>query len=254
MAKKVIGINTNDLPKLTAAEIEKMLLLIKGGHNELREKFLLANSRLVLSSVQRYANSKESPDDLFQVGMLGLMKALDNFDVAQGVRFSTYAVPMILGEMRRFIREGTALKVGRSIRDVAYRAIIARDKLERASVQEASLAEIAEEAGISYREVVSALDAIAEPVSLYEPAYSDGEDSVEVIDQIKDPRADTDFAERLALRAGIDELPEREKTVIISRYYQGNTQMEIAEALELSQAQVSRLEKSAIERLRSCCL
>lgn len=247
----ITGICTSSLPKLTAKESEEMIKLIKSGRNDLREKFLMANARLVLSMVQRFNNTRESSDDLFQVGMLGLIKAVDNFDVSQNVRFSTYAVPMVLGEIRRFVREGTAMKVGRNLRDIAYKAIQARDKIERAKVQEASLTEIAEEIDIPYRDVVSALDAIAEPVSIYEPVFNDSGDGMLIVDQIKDPHSETDYIDIVTLREAIKKLPERERKVLIYRYYHGRTQMEIAKALNMSQAQVSRLEKSAINELKS---
>lgn len=246
----ITGISTSTLPKLTAKESEQMIRQIKSGRSDLRETFLMANARLVLSMVQRFGRSKENADDLFQVGMLGLMKAVDNFDVSLNVRFSTYAVPMVLGEIRRFVREGTAMKVGRNLRDIAYRAVQARDRLERARVHEVSLAEIAAEIEVPYREVVSALDAIAEPLSIYDPVFSDTDDGMLVLDQIKDGRNEIDFVDRLTLRDGIKNLPERERLVVLYRYFQGRTQTEIAEALQMSQAQVSRLEKNAIGRLK----
>lgn len=250
MVKKVWGIDTDKLPRMTGAEQHETLVAIKNGRTDLREKFLLANARLVLSAVQRFDNTRESPDDLFQVGMIGLIKALDNFDVTLNVRFSTYAIPMIIGEIRRYIREGSAFKVGRNVRDIAYRAVKARESLEARGVREASLSEIADELGVPYREVVGALDAIAEPQSIYEQAYGSDEEGAEIIDLVKDPRADSDYADRIVLRDGIEALPEREKRVIIMRYYHGRTQTEIADELEMSQAQVSRLEKSAVARLR----
>ena len=250
MVKKVTGIDTAKLPKMSAAEQRETLLAIKNGHTELREKFLLANVRLVLSAVQRFENTRESPDDLFQVGMIGLMKALDNFDVTLNVRFSTYAIPMVIGEIRRYIREGSAFKVGRNVRDIAYRAVKARESLEARGIREASLSEIADELGVPYREVVGALDAIAEPQSIYEQAYGSDDEGAEIVDLVKDPRADGDYADRIVLRDGIEALPEREKRVVIMRYYQGRTQTEIADELEMSQAQVSRLEKSAVAKLR----
>ncbi|MDD3946709.1 MAG: sigma-70 family RNA polymerase sigma factor [Clostridia bacterium] len=246
----ITGISTSTLPKLTAKESESMIRLIKAGRSDLRETFLMANARLVLSMVQRFGKSKENADDLFQVGMLGLMKAVDNFDVSLDVRFSTYAVPMVLGEIRRYVREGTAMKVGRNLRDIAYRAVQARDRLERAKVKEVSLAEIAAEIDVPYREVVSALDAIAEPLSIYDPVFSDTDDGMLVLDQIKDKRSDIDYVDRLTLREGIKSLPEREKLVVLYRYFMGKTQTEIADALKMSQAQVSRLEKNAIGRLK----
>lgn len=252
MSKRVniTGISTSSLPKLTATESLEMIKEIKAGREDLRETFLMSNMRLVLSGVQRFGNTKESSDDLFQEGMLGLIKALDNFDTSLNVRFSTYAVPMVLGEIRRYVREGTALKVGRNLRDVAYKAIQARDKIERERVQEASLSEIAEEIDLPLREVVSALDAIAEPVSLYEPVFSETDEGMQIIDQLRDPETEEDRTDVMTLREGIRTLPEREREVLIARYYKGKTQTEIARALRMSQAQVSRLEKSAIARLK----
>jgi len=246
----ITGISTSTLPKLTAKESDAMIRQIRAGNRDLRETFLMANARLVLSMVQRFGKSKEQADDLFQVGMLGLMKAVDNFDVSLDVRFSTYAVPMVLGEIRRFVREGTAMKVGRNLRDIAFRAVQARDRLERAKVHEASLTEIAAEIDVPYRDVVSALDAIAEPLSIYDPVFSDTDDGMLVLDQIKDSHSEVDNVDRLTLREGIKELPERERTVLLYRYFLGRTQTEIAQALQMSQAQVSRLEKNAIGRLK----
>ena len=250
MAKKVIGIDVSTLPKLTGVELEDLLFKIKSGQNELKEYFLLANARLVLSAVQKFRNTKESSDDLFQVGMLGLIKALDNFDATLGLKFSTYAVPMVIGEIRRFVREGTAFKVGRSVRDVAYKAVQVRERIEREGLKEATLPEIAEALKLPYYEVVSALDALAEPQSVYEEVYSDDGDGVEIIDLLKDPRSDGDYADRIVLREGVESLPEKEHDVIVMRYYQGCTQTEIATRLDVSQAQVSRLEKNAISKLR----
>jgi RNA polymerase sporulation-specific sigma factor len=253
MAQKVniCGLCTSTLPKLTAKESDAMLKRLKGGEPELREEFLYKNMRLVLSMVQRYSGSKENADDLFQVGMLGLVKALDNFDVNLGVMFSTYAVPMILGEMRRFLRDSTALKVGRGLRDIAYRTIQAREEMEARSTQEASLFEIAKELNVPYRDVVSALDAIAEPLSLYEQVYSDGEDSLMVLDQISDKKDENTYIDTYVLKDEMKKLPEKERLVLELRYFQGQTQNEISKSLNISQAQISRLEKSGIERMRA---
>ncbi len=249
MVRKVNGVDVSALPKLTGKEQEELLKLVKSGRSDLREKFLLANTGLVLSAVHRFRNSKESSDDLFQVGMLGLIKALDNFDVSLNLKFSTYAVPMVMGEIRRYVREGTAFKVGRRVRDIAYQAVLARERLETDGKQ-ATLSEIADELGVPYYEVVGALDAIAEPQSVYEQVYGD-DDGAEIIDIIRDPRTDCDYAERTVLKDGVGDLPQKEKSVILMRYYEGCTQTEIAEALEISQAQVSRLEKNAISKLRT---
>lgn len=253
MSYKVVitGISTAELPKFTAKESEDMLRRIKNGETCLREKFLESNVRLVLSMVQRFKTDRDNADDLFQVGMLGLIKALDNFDISLNVRFSTYAVPMIIGEIRRYLREGTCMKVGRGLRDIAYRAMQARDKLELSRTNEVTLTEIAEEIDVPYREVVSALDAISEPISIYEAAYSDSDDSVLVVDQISDKQDLDTVVNGITLKDEISKLPERERKVLLLRYYQGRTQMEISSELQMSQAQVSRLEKSAIQKLKA---
>lgn len=251
MSNKVVitGIRTDDLPKLTAKESQELLVRIKNGEKHLRKTFLEGNMRLVLSMVQRFRTSKESADDLFQVGMLGLMKAVDHFDVSMNVRFSTYAVPMICGEIRRFIRENSGFKVGRALRDVAYKAMQARDRLELGRENEATLTEIAAEIDVPVFEVVNAMDAITEPVSLYDAAYGE-EDGAMVVDQIGDGKSFDSILNGVTLREEISQLPEREKTVLFLRYYEGRTQTEISKKMQVSQAQVSRLEKSAIERLR----
>lgn len=253
MSYKVVitGVSTSDLPRMTAKESDEMLRKIKDGDQELRKKFIENNMRLVLSMVQRFKTDKNNADDLFQVGMLGLIKALDNFDVSLNVRFSTYAVPMIMGEIRRYLREGSGFKVGRNLRDVAYKAMQAREKLETGSEREASLSEIAEEINVPYREVVSALDAISEPVSIYESVFSDSDDAMLVVDQISDKTDLDSVINSVTLKEEIGKLPDREKSVLTLRYYQGRTQMEISEELKMSQAQVSRLEKSAIQKLKS---
>ena len=251
MVKKVMGIDVNKLPEFSSCEIDSMIREIKKGRVELREEFLLANVRLVLLAIKKFKPVKESPDDLFQVGMLGLIKATDNFDTSFNLKFSTYAVPMIYGEMRRFVREGTAFKVGRQVRDVAYKAVQAREKLEKEG-KEATLNEIAEELNLPYYEVISALDALVEPQSMYQEVYGDDGDGVEIVDLVKDPKSDCDYVEKITLLDGVKSLPERERRVIEMRYYQGSTQTEIAKVLCVSQAQVSRLEKGAIERLREC--
>lgn len=253
MSQKVIisGINTDSLPKLNAKESEEMLRQIKlNGRQDLRSTFIEGNMRLVLSMVQRFRTDKVSADDLFQVGMLGLIKSLDNFDVSLNVRFSTYAVPMILGEMRRYVRESTAMKVGRSLRDIAYRAMQAREKLELGSVNEASLSEIAAEINEPYADVVDALDSISDPLSIYDSAYSDEEDNLMVVDTISDKVSVDDMVNKIALDDEMNKLPDLEKSVLNLRYFQGKTQMEISQELDMSQAQISRLERNAITKLR----
>ncbi len=249
---RITGVNTSTLPILCAKESEEILRRIKKGEEKLRDLFIEGNMRLVLSLVQRFNTDKVSPDDMFQVGVLGLIKALDNFNVDLNVKFSTYAVPMIIGEIRRFIRESTALKVGRGVRDIAYKAMQARTKLEKDKTN-VDLAEIAAEINVPYAEVIGALDAISEPISLYEKSYND-EESMMVVDKIKDPQGEEELIDRLALGDEIQKLPEKERKIIDLRYYQGKTQTEISQELQISQAQISRLEKSAIGKLRTAFL
>lgn len=251
MNKKVMGIDVSKLPEFSSVEIDSMIKEIKKGRMELREQFLLANVRLVLLAIKKFRASKESSDDLFQVGMLGLIKATDNFDTSLNLKFSTYAVPMIYGEMRRFVREGTAFKVGRQVRDVAYKAVQARERMEKEG-KEVNLNDIAEELNLPYYEVISALDALVEPQSMYQEVFGEDGDGVEMVDLLKDPKSDGDYVENVTLLEGVKSLPERERKVIEMRYYQGSTQTEIARVLDVSQAQVSRLEKGAIARLREC--
>ena len=253
MAHKVTicGLDTNKLPRLTAKESDEYLRRIKSGDEKARETFLLANMRLVLSMVHRFSGAMADPDDLFQVWCLGLVKALNHFDPSFGVMFSTYAVPMILGEIRRFVRESNGIKVSRGMRDTAYRAMQAREALERRNVADPTLYEIAEEMDAPVKEVVCALDAISTPMSLYEPISGEGADSLLVLDGVIGERnPEENWTERLDLKSAIDRLPEPEKQVLGLRYYKGRTQMEVSGALGISQAQVSRLENTAIKRLR----
>ena len=254
MAHKVTvcGLDTNKLPKLTAKESEECLRLIKSGDTAAREKFLLANMRLVLSMVHRFSGVAVDPDDLFQIGCLGLVKALNHFDLRFGVCFSTYAVPMILGEIRRFVREGSGIKVSRSLRDTAYRAMQARESLEQKNVADPTLYEIAEEMDVPVKEVVCALDAISAPMSLFDPISGEGDDSLLVIDGIaSEKNPEENWTERLDLKQALVELPAQEREIVDLRFYKGRTQMEVSRELGISQAQVSRLENTAIKRLRS---
>lgn len=254
MAHKVnvCGLDTNKLPKLTSEESIECLKRIKAGDAAARERFLLANMRLVLSMVHRFSNAQANPDDLFQIGCLGLVKALNHFDLRFGVRFSTYAVPMVLGEIRRYIREMNGVKVSRAMRDTAYRAMQAREALEGRNVVDPSLYEIAEEMDVPVKEVVCALDAIAAPMSLYDPISGEGEDSLLVIDGIAAERSPEEgWSERIDLRRAIDGLPDAEKEILDLRYFRGRTQTEVSRELGISHAQVSRLENTAIKRLRS---
>lgn len=254
MAHKVTvcGLDTNKLPKLTAKESEEYLIRIKAGDKEAREVFLLANMRLVLSMVHRFSSANADSDDLFQVGCLGLVKALNHFDPSYGVRFSTYAVPMILGEIRRFVRESNGIKVSRALRDTAYRAMQARESLEERNVADPSLYEIAEEMDVPVKEVVCALDAISTPMSLYEPISGEGADSLLVMDGIaSEKNPEEGWSESLDLKNAMRDLPEQERAVLLLRYYKGRTQTEVSRELGISQAQVSRLENNAIKRLRT---
>ncbi len=247
----ICGIDTSLLPKLSGKECDALILKIKSGDTEARDLFLRANMRLVLSIVGRFSKSNESSDDLFQVGMIGLLKALDNFDATLDVRFSTYAVPMIIGEIKRFLRDRTSIKVSRSMRDTAYKALKAREKLIESSVNEPNMLEIAEEIGVSVKEVACALDAVSEPVSFYEPVFSDGEEGMEILDQLADKKENSDnWSERISLYEALKNVPERELEVVRLRYFDGKTQIEISEIVGISQAQVSRLEKSAMAKLR----
>ncbi|MCI8732728.1 MAG: sigma-70 family RNA polymerase sigma factor [Clostridia bacterium] len=248
----ICGIDTSALPKLNSKECDALLKKIKAGDKEARDLFLRANMRLVLSCVGRFSKSQESADDLFQVGMVGLLKALENFDISLDVRFSTYAVPMILGEIRRVLRDRTSIKVSRSMRDTAYKALKARERMIENSVNEPNMVEIAEEIGVPISEVACALDAVSEPISFYEPVYSDGEESLALLDQLADKKENSDnWSEKISLYEALKEVPERELEVIKMRYFDGRTQIEISQEVGISQAQVSRLEKSALERIRT---
>lgn len=253
MHKVVInGIDTRSLPKLKPKECEELLELVKKGDKEAKDKLVVANIRLVLSIVQRFSNRAGS-DDLFQSGMIGLMKAIDGFDSKFNVRFSTYAVPMISGEIRRFIKDSTGIKVSRSMRDTAYKALRAKEMLELKNSTSPTMLEIASEIDIPLKEVVCALDAVSETVSLQECVYNDGEDGLLLMEQIADSTQNEEtWSTSLALREGIKSLPEREKSVLAMRYYLGKTQTEISKNMGISQAQVSRLEKNALGKIKEC--
>lgn len=247
----ICGMDTSSLPKLSAAESEELLRRIGEGDEDAKERFLNANMRLVLSVVGRFSASRESADDLFQAGMVGMMKALNNFDRSLGMRFSTYAVPMIIGEIRRTLRDRTGVKVPRSLRDLAYKALKAREKIVETDMRDPALTEIAEEIGVTMRDVACALDAVSEPVSFFDPAFSDEEDGMQIMDKLSDERENADvWSERISLAEALKEVPERELSVLKMRYFDGKTQNEISERIGVSQAQVSRLEKSAVSRLK----
>ena len=248
---ELCGVNTGQLPGLTEAEKRQLLTLAHAGDAGARERMVEGNLRLVLSVVQRFAQRGENLDDLFQVGCIGLIKAIDNFDPAQPVRFSTYGVPMIIGEIRRFLRDNNALRVSRSLRDTAYRAMQARETLEKQLGREPTMDEIAGEAGLSRREVTAALESVVEPVSLEEPVYTDGGDAMYLIDQVRDPDGEDSWISGLQFRQTVAGLTPREKRIMELRYLRGKTQMEVAQEIGISQAQVSRLEKGALNQFRA---
>ena len=247
---EICGVNTTKLPTLTAAETDALLHRAKDGDAAAREKLVEGNLRLVLSVIQRFSGRGENADDLFQVGCVGLLKAIDNFDTSQNVRFSTYGVPMIIGEIRRFLRDNNALRVSRSLRDTAYRAMQSREELEKQLGREPTVDEIARKTGLSRREVSAALESVVEPLSLEEPVYADGGDAVYVIDQVRDPDGEDSWISGLQFRQTVAGLTPREKRIMELRYLKGKTQMEVAREIGISQAQVSRLEKAALEQFR----
>ena len=249
---EICGVNTARLPLLKTAEKEALFKKITQGDTSAREKYIEGNLRLVLSVIKRFSSSSENADDLFQIGCIGLIKAIDNFDSTLGVKFSTYAVPMIIGEIRRFLRDNNSIRVSRSLKDTAYKAIYARDTLTRKNLKEPTMEEIAAEVGISKEDIVYALDAMQNPMSLYEPVYTDGGDTLYVMDQISDKKNREDnWIEELSLNDAMNHLNERENFILRLRFYEGKTQMEVAEEIHISQAQVSRLEKSALKSIRT---
>ena len=248
---EICGVNTAKLPTLKADEMTELLRRSHAGDAQARETLIQGNLRLVLSVIQRFASRGENADDLFQVGCVGLIKAIDNFDVTQNVRFSTYGVPMIIGEIRRYLRDNSAIRVSRSMRDTAYRVLQAREKLQRDNQREPTVEQIAKELDIPREEVVFAMDAVVDPVSLFDPVYSDGSDTVCVMDQVRDTRnTDESWLDRLALREAVSKLTPREQHILALRFYEGKTQMEVSGEIGISQAQVSRLEKNAISAIR----
>ncbi len=248
---EICGVNTSELPSIGDEEKRALLIAAHAGDKNARRRLIVGNLRLVLSIIQRFSSRKESFDDLFQVGCVGLVKAIDNFNTELDVKFSTYAVPMIIGEVRRYLRDNNPIRVSRSMRDLAYRSLGVREEILRRENREPSTEEIAERLGEDRFAVGRAMEAIAQPVSLYESVYSDGDDSVYVIDQLRDLEASEEsWIEDISLREALGRLGERERLIITRRFYAGRTQMEIAEEIGISQAQVSRLEKSAIEKIR----
>jgi len=248
---EICGVNTSKLPVLKEAEMKRLVLAMKNGDESAREIFINGNLRLVLSVIQRFNNRGENVDDLFQVGCIGLMKAIDNFDLEQNVRFSTYAVPMIIGEIRRYLRDNNSIRVSRSLRDIAYRALLVRDRLINENNKEPTISQIAKELEIPREEVVFALDAIQDPVSLFEPIYHDGGDAIYVMDQISDNKnIDDSWLENISIKEAMKKLNDREKLILTLRFFNGRTQMEVADEIGISQAQVSRLEKTALRHMR----
>lgn len=248
---EICGVNTSKLPVLTNEEMQKLFIKIKAGDFKAREEFIQGNLRLVLSIIQRFNRRGEHVDDLFQVGCIGLIKAIDNFDLSQNVRFSTYAVPMIIGEIRRYLRDNNSIRVSRSLRDIAYKALNAREQLINRNSKEPTIYEIAEELNLPKEDVVFALEAIQEPVSLFEPIFHDSGDAIFVMDQVKDEKAEDEiWLREIALREAMGKLNNREKQILNLRFYEGKTQMEVAEEIGISQAQVSRLEKNALRQMR----
>lgn len=248
---EICGVNTAKLKTLTAEEMRELLVKSHAGDAEARQTLIDGNLRLVLSIIQRFTGRRENMDDLFQVGCIGLIKAVDNFNTELDVKFSTYAVPMIIGEVRRYLRDNNTIRVSRSVRDLAYRALQLREQLTKARGEEPTVDELAEKLGEKKENVVRAMEAIVEPISLYEPVYSDSGDSIYVMDQLSDDRnTDEAWLEDIALREAMKQLGERERKIINLRFYRGKTQMEIAEEIGISQAQVSRLEKGALARIK----
>lgn len=248
---EICGVNTSKLRVLTNDEKTELLKKIKAGDKAAKDEFIKCNLRLVLSVIQRFHNRGENLDDLFQVGCIGLIKSINNFDLSQNVRFSTYAVPMIIGEIRRYMRDNNSIRVSRSLRDTAYKALTEREKLQSKNSREPTVEEIAKAMGVEREHVVTALDAIMDPVSLYEPVYTENGDSVYVMDQVRDQQnSDENWVDEIVLREAIQGLGEREKNILTLRFLKGKTQMEVAEEIGISQAQVSRLEKGALTRIK----
>lgn len=247
----ICGVNTEQLPVLKESEKTELLKKIKSGDSTAREKYIQGNLRLVLSVIRRFSSSKENMDDLFQIGCIGLIKAIDNFDTSLNVKFSTYAVPMIIGEVKRFLRDSHPVRVSRSLRDIAYKAIYTKEALMKQQTKEPTVSEIAEILNVSKEEIAYAIDAIQSPVSLFEPVFSEGNDTLYVMDQISDKKNKEEYwIENLALCDAMKRLQKREKNIIRLRFFEGKTQMEIADEIGISQAQVSRLEKHALKYMK----
>ena len=249
---EICGVNTSKLPVLKAEEKEELFKKIREGDKQAREIYIKGNLRLVLSVIKRFQNSSENADDLFQIGCIGLIKAIDNFDTTLNVKFSTYAVPMIIGEIRRYLRDNNAIRVSRSLRDIAYKAIYAKEHYMKENLKEPTIQEIASEIGIEKEMIVYAMDAIQNPISLFEPVYTEGGDTLYVMDQISDKKnKEEHWVENLSLQEALNRLGNRERNIIELRFYEGKTQMEVADEIGISQAQVSRLEKNALKSMKN---
>ena len=249
---EICGVNTAELPLLKAKEKEELLKKIKQGDANAREQFIKGNLRLVLSIVQRFNQSNENIDDLFQIGCIGMIKAIDNFDLSQNVQFSTYAVPMILGEIKRYLRDNNSIRVSRSMRDTAYKAIYTKEKLTKLRQKEPTINEIASEIGVPKEDIVLALEAVQTPVSLYEPVYNDGGDTLYVLDQVSDKKdCEENWVSRISLKEAVEKLSPREKKIITMRFFECKTQMETAAEIGISQAQVRRQKKMALKSMRN---
>ena len=248
---EICGVNTSKLPLLSKEEKEELFVKIKAGDEDARNKFINGNLRLVLSVIQRFCGRGESADDLFQVGCVGLIKAIDNFDLSQNVQFSTYAVPMIIGEVKRYLRDNNSIRVSRSVRDLAYKVIQFKERYLKENGKEPKIEEIAKELGVEKEEIGFSIDAIQDPVSLQEPIYNDGTENIYIIDQIRDSKnTDEHWTEKMTIEGALNRLNKKEKTIVTKRFFDGKTQMEVADEIGISQAQVSRLEKTAIEHIK----
>ena len=249
---EICGVNTAKLPLLSSEEKDVLFAKINQGDLEAREAYIEGNLRLVLSVIKRFASANENADDLFQIGCVGLIKAIDNFNAELGVKFSTYAVPMIIGEVRRFLRDNSSIRVSRSLKDTAYKAIYAKENMTKKNLKEPTIEEIASEIGIAKEDIVYALDAIQSPMSLYEPIYTDGGDTLYVMDQVSDKKNKEEiWVENIAIGEAMKKLNDREREIIELRFFDGKTQMEVSDMIGISQAQVSRLEKNALKTMRS---
>ena len=248
---EICGVNTSKLPLLSKKEKEELFIKIKAGDEEAREIFIKGNLRLVLSVIQRFYGRGESPDDLFQVGCVGLIKAIDNFDLSQNVQFSTYAVPMIIGEVKRYLRDNNSIRVSRSVRDLAYKAIQFKEKYFKENGKEATIEQIAKKLGVEKEDIAVSFDAIQDPISLQEPIYNDGSESIYIMDQVKDSKnTDEIWTENMTIAGALERLNDKERTIVQKRFFDGRTKMEVANEIGISQAQVSRLEKSAIGHIK----